>query len=474
MVFSSILFLLVFLPIFLLAYQFTPESKKNLLILLVSILFYAWGVAPKFILIVLISLCINYYVVSAIHMKSQYKKQLLLLSITINLGLLAYFKYFNFFIDNVNLALEAFDYKAIYFTKVLLPIGISFFTFQSLTYTIDVYRNKHAPLKKLSDYLLYILMFPQLIAGPIVRFNTIADDIENRHASANYEQRLEGVYRFILGLSKKVIIANVLGAQVELIYQLPTLELTISLAWIAVIAYSFQIYYDFSGYSDMAIGLGKILGFSFPENFNNPYTSKSITEFWRKWHITLGEWMRDYLYIPLGGNRSSSVSRLYMNLCVVFVLSGLWHGASWNFVIWGIWHGLFLILDRLFLLRITNKMGEIPSVAFTYVVVLVGWVFFSIEDLSQAKTHLITMFSISNAPSTIQLGKEFWVTIVIATFFAFLTLTKFGKRWQDYVFFQKRSVKSHFILFSISAILLLLCISYITSSGFNPFIYFRF
>ncbi|MCQ2284137.1 MAG: MBOAT family protein, partial [Bacteroidales bacterium] len=265
-----------------------------------------------------------------------------------NLGLLAYFKYANFFIDNLNALLEICHLQPVPWIKVVLPIGISFFTFQSLTYTIDVYRKVHAPLQHLLDYLLYILMFPQLVAGPIVRFNTIADDILDRRHNDTIDHKLYGVYRFVLGLAKKVLIANILGEQVDSFYAMPHEIVTGSTARIAALAYTFQIYFDFSGYSDMAIGLGYLLGFQFPENFNSPYTSQSISEFWRRWHMTLGAWFKDYLYIPLGGNRMKPF-RNYLNLGIVFLVCGIWHGAGWNFILWGIWHGFFIISDKLFL-----------------------------------------------------------------------------------------------------------------------------
>ncbi len=434
--------------------------------------FYAWG-APSFIFLVLVSLIVNFYIVKQLYQKPN-QKGYLILSVLINLGLLGYFKYANFFIDNVNFLIENFGGQPVSWTKVLLPIGISFFTFQSLTYTVDVYRNVHKPFDKLSNYLLYILMFPQLIAGPIVRFNTIADDIKDRKSNENLENKLLGIYRFTIGLSKKMLIANVLGEQVDLIYTMPLDQVNSSLAWIAIVAYSFQIYFDFSGYSDMAIGLGKIIGFNFPENFNNPYNSQSITEFWKRWHITLGDFMKYYLYIPLGGNRVDTKRRLYFNLALVFLLSGLWHGASWNFVIWGAWHGLFLILDRVFLIKLLSYTGKLPRVFVTYVVVLVGWVFFRIENFSQAFFYIKKMFSLDYANSFQSFPKEFNVTLIIGFVFSFIVLFKFGKWLETKTFYAKLDSKKHILYFTLSILFLIICSSYITSSGFNPFIYFRF
>ncbi len=473
MVFSHILFLYVFLPLFLLVYHCVGKSIKNYVILAFSILFYAWG-APSFIILVLISLITNYYIVDLLDKKNKYRRSLLTASVLLNLGLLGYFKYANFFIDNVNFILESMSFQRIEWIKVALPIGISFFTFQSLTYTLDVYRKVHKPLERLSDYLLYILMFPQLIAGPIVRFNTIADDIRDRSSNETAENKLHGLYRFSIGLSKKVLLANVLGEQVDMIYSLPAEQIDTMYAWIAVIAYSFQIYFDFSGYSDMAIGLGKMIGFKFPENFDNPYNSGSISEFWRRWHITLGQFMKYYLYIPLGGNRVTNRSRLYFNLIVVFLLSGLWHGASWNFVIWGAWHGIFLILDRIFLLNLLEKAGKWISVPFTYLIVLIGWVFFRVENFSSAIFYLKKMFSFSILEIPNRFDNDFIVILIIGCLFSFLTLTKPGKKLERLTFYSQFSNSTHVLVFLLAIILFVICSAYLTASDFNPFIYFRF
>ena len=343
MVFSSHIFLLYFLPAFLLLYFVVPAKGRNIVLLLASIVFYAWG-APDFILILLASTVANFYVVRLMH-KAQApraKKLWCALAITICLGLLAYFKYANFFVENVNALLAAFGLGTMTWTKVLLPIGISFFSFQSVTYVVDVYRGINKPMERLTDYVVYIIMFPQLIAGPIVRYTDIADQIAAQRR-LRWEECLQGLYRFVIGLSKKVLIADVIGRTVDVAQGGDIAAMDMGTAWITIIAYTMQLYFDFSGYSDMAIGLGRIMGFKFPENFNNPYTSASISEFWRRWHITLGAFMRNYLYIPLGGNRKGK-GRTYLNLWLVFLLSGLWHGASWNFVLWGAYHGFFLVL----------------------------------------------------------------------------------------------------------------------------------
>lgn len=473
MLFSSILFLCIFLPLVLVAYHIVGHKYRNYILLVSSLVFYAWG-APKFVFLLLASLAVNFYVVQQIHKDANHKQFYLWSSVLINLGLLAYFKYANFFIDNFNALLEIGGKQPVQWTSVVLPIGISFFTFQSMTYTIDVYRKVHEPLEKITDYFLYILMFPQLIAGPIVRFNTVADVIIDRKKNETIDEKLHGMYRFVIGLSKKMLIANVLGEQVDAIYALPHSDVSTALVWMAALAYSFQIYFDFSGYSDMAIGLGRIFGFKFPENFNNPYVSQNITEFWRRWHITLSDWMRDYLYIPLGGNRVNTKMHLYANLITVFLISGLWHGASWNFVIWGAWHGGFLILDRLFLIKLFKRIGILPRVLFTYLVVVIGWVIFRIENLADIRFYLGKLFSADLSVSNYNLSAESKYILLLAALFSIITLTNFGKRLQTLVFYTQYKRSIHIIVSIVILLLLVINISAVTSSDFNPFIYFRF
>tara|TARA_B100000809_G_C15137470_1_gene531330 strand:+ start:1540 stop:2970 length:1431 start_codon:yes stop_codon:yes gene_type:complete len=476
MVFSSSLFLLLFLPIFLGFYHLAATKYKNRIILIASLLFYAWG-APKFVFAIVASVIVNFYLIDFMYKSDAKRKRiwLLAISISINLGLLLYFKYANFFIDNLNGVLSSFGIVEIGWTSVVLPIGISFFTFQSLTYSIDVYRGTHKPLKTPIQYLVYIMLFPQMIAGPIVRFHEIADQIVDREALETIDNKLLGFFRFGIGLAKKVLIANVLGLEADRIFSLAETDLTTPIMWIGSLAYTFQIYYDFSGYSDMAIGLGKILGFKFPENFNNPYVSKSITEFWRRWHITLGSFMRDYLYIPLGGSRVSSKSRLYFNLWVVFLLSGLWHGAAWNFVLWGAFHGLFLILDRIILLRFYHIIGKYPSVLITFIITVVGWVLFRSESLDQAWIYLYKMFEMDFSHVDYYLDREFWIILVVAVFFAFITMFKVGLKLEKMFFYaEKYSTKGYVASTILFLVLMIVCIANITSSGFNPFIYFRF
>jgi len=474
MVFSSSLFLLYFFPAFLILYYFSGKKLKNITALIASIFFYAWG-APDFIFVVFTSIIIDFYLVKKLYNSDSRKirRILLSLSVILNIGLLAYFKYANFFIENVNEICSYFGYSGISWLNIALPIGISFFSFQKVTYSVDVYRKVHKPLKKLSDYALYILMFPQLIAGPIVRYNEIAVQIEDRSANENIDNRLTGFFRFILGLSKKVLIANVLGKEVDQIFALSEVELTSYLAWMGVIAYTFQIYFDFSGYSDMAIGIGRMIGFKFPENFNNPYISQSITEFWRRWHITLGRWMKDYLYIPLGGNKVSP-KRLYFNLWIVFLISGLWHGAAWNFIIWGAFHGFFLVADRLFLLKVYSKIGKFSSIAITFFITMIGWVLFRAENLHESGIFLTKMFSFDFSPTSYFLNEKFFMILFIAIFFSFWGVFKRIEIFQDRLFFSGKKDVSIILMSGFAIIFLIINLASITSSDFNPFIYFRF
>jgi alginate O-acetyltransferase complex protein AlgI len=338
---------------------------------------------------------------------------------------------------------------------------------------VDVYRKVHKPLERFWDYQLYIILFPKLVAGPIIRYHDLADQIEDRSHNDSVDNRLTGFYRFVIGLAKKVLIANHMGAQADAILSMDFATLDSGTAWIGILAYTFQIYFDFSGYSDMAIGLGKMIGFRFPENFDNPYTSQSITEFWRRWHITLGAWMRNYLYIPLGGNRVGSKHRLYFNLWFVFLASGLWHGASWSFVLWGAYHGLFLVLERLFLQKLYQKAGKLVSTLFTFFVVVIGWVFFRIEDIAQAFAFVKRLF-VFEFGSFAAGDLEFYTFFVVAVFFAFFAYGKTGKRIQQQVFFLPYSSQKHIPAFVVTLVLFMLCISSITGFGFNPFIYFRF
>lgn len=475
MVFSSITFLVYFLPVFLLAYHLTPNKFKNACILIFSIVFYAWG-GPKFIFVILGTTLLDFILVKNMHeaKSSRAKKQLLVISLLMNLGLLFYFKYSNFFIDNINAVLGTMGVKEISWLKIALPIGISFYTFESVTYVVDVYRGVHKPLKNFWHYQTYILLFPKLIAGPIVRYHDIADQITDRERNYTPDVKLSGFYTFCIGLAKKVIIANTIGAQADDVFKLDPAQMDSAAAWVGALAYTFQIYFDFSGYSDMAIGLCKMMGFRLPENFNNPYLSSSITEFWRRWHMTLGSWMKNYLYIPLGGNRVSSAAKLYRNLFIVFLLSGLWHGASWNFIIWGAFHGLFLVLERLFLLKVYDKTGRIVSTVLTFLIVVVGWVYFRIDDLDYANHIVKTMFSFNFFDGKFALHNDFYFSLGLAVFFSFFACTAYTRKIQENVYGENHTRASNTVLLVSSVLLFYISLSYIAALDFNPFIYFRF
>jgi alginate O-acetyltransferase complex protein AlgI len=476
MVFSSSLFLLYFFPIFLLVYYLADTRYKNGVILAFSVFFYAWG-APKFLFVILASIIVDFYLSHAIYdsEKPRRKKAILIFSVCLNVSILLYFKYANFFVENINALLGYTGASPLHWTNIALPIGISFFTFHELSYIIDVYRGVNKPMKRITDYAVYILLFPQLIAGPIIRYKEITNQIIDRHHQETIDNRLTGFFRFVIGLSKKVLIANVLSVEVDRLFALPPEMLSASLAWTAAIAYSFQIYFDFSGYSDMAIGIARMLGILFPENFDNPYISKSITEFWRRWHISLGRWMRDYLYIPLGGNQVKSKARLYFNLWLVFLISGFWHGAAWNFIVWGAFHGMFLIADRLFLLRITERIGKIPSMMLTYLIVIIGWVFFRSNTIEHSFGFLKAMAGLNKHlfadPIT---DIKFYIILFIAAIFAFSGAFEKIHHIQQVVLFRSPAPARTLAFGLTSLALIFLCLGSISSTGFNPFIYFRF
>jgi len=473
MVFSSVLFLFFFLPITLLLYYITRKRYKNLVALLASVVFYAWG-APLFVFVIFGSIICDFIFAKYIHKSQGLKKKLLLsAAITLNVGILVYFKYANFFVDNVNTLLYSFGFTEIHWVKIALPIGISFFTFHEMSYIIDVYRGVKPPMKNILNYALYILFFPQLIAGPIIRFNEISDQIEDRSYQFTVDNHLLGFFRFVIGLAKKVLIANVLGEEADRIFALGFDDLTTPVAWLGVLAYAFQIYFDFSGYSDMAIGLARMMGFIFPENFNNPYISQSITEFWRRWHMSLSRWMRDYLYISLGGNRVS-VPRMYFNLIFVFLISGFWHGAEWNFILWGAFHGLFLILDRLFLLKLLKRIGKFPSILFTFFITLLGWVLFRCESLEQIKNYFTRLFDFSFRPTDLYFDSRFVVILFVGIFFSFFGAFGGVEKWQEHVYASGQKNRNVIFLSLFSIFLFVICSSAVISSGFNPFIYFRF
>jgi len=485
MVFSSNVFLLYFMPAFFLVYFLMPKKTRNYVLLLASLIFYAWG-APEFIIQLIASLIANFFIVRWMCKteKPTAKKWLCGLSIFISMGLLLFYKYGNFTMQNLNALLGLTGHAPLSWKRIMLPIGISFFSFQSVTYTLDTYRGVNPPLRKLSDYMLYITMFPQLIAGPIVRYTDVADQIRERESTM--ADRLQGFYRFVIGLCKKILIADVIGLRVdqmlgaanmdaaglsEVVSRISTLDT--GSAWLVALAYTFQIYFDFAGYSDMAIGLGRIMGFKFPENFDNPYTSKSITEFWRRWHKTLGAFIMNYLYIPLGGNRKGQ-ARTYLNLWICFLLSGLWHGASWNFVVWGALHGLFICLDKLFLGKVMKKIGTVPSVILTFLTVNIIWVFFRIEDLGLAWTFVTRMFAFDFSSFAFDGNTQVYTTMIIAAIFSFITLTGWGKKLEQKAYYTDYTDRQHIWVWIIAAVAFIFCVAALNATSFSPFIYFRF
>ena len=471
MVFSSIEFIFYFLPVVLLVYYLVPKAAKNIVLLIASLLFYAWG-APNFICIFIASMICNFMITNKMHRTpgGKARKGWLAASLVLNIGILAYFKYMNFFVDNLNALLQFTHHNTLNIARIALPIGISFFTFQSISYTVDVYRRVTEPLRHWYDYMLYISLFPQLIAGPIIRYNTIAEQLVSRDITM--EDRVAGFYRFAIGLGKKVLIANTVAMVADEVFAMDYATMSSGTAWIGVLAYTFQIYFDFSGYSDMAIGIGRMLGFRFSENFNVPYISQSISEFWRRWHITLGGFMKEYLYIPLGGNRISP-RRTYFNLTVVFLISGLWHGASWTFVLWGLFHGFFLILDRLFMLNLLKKAGRFPSILLTFLVVVLGWVLFRAETVCAAAGYYKALFAFRGG-LTATLTPQFVLFFALAVVFSFLPVLKIGDRWMERIFGGVYSKRMAIGLFLITIMLFFLSVGTLAVTDFNPFIYFRF
>ena len=389
MVFSSPIFLFLFLPIVLAVNFLLPIRLRNLWLLIMSLIFYGWG-EPRFVLVMIASIVVNFALglwVDRVRGRPA-ARRVMALGIALNIGLLAVYKYANFAVDNLNTVLAALGAAPIPLAPIALPIGISFFTFQAFSYVIDVERRDGPVQKNPLDVALFVSLFPQLIAGPIVRYRDVAAQIVER--TITREGFTRGVERFLIGLGKKMLIANTVAVPADAIFAIPADQLTAGVAWLGVVCYALQIYYDFSGYSDMAIGLGLMLGFHFLENFNYPYISRSMTEFWRRWHISLSTWFRDYLYIPLGGNQRAP-ARTYFNLVVTFFLCGLWHGAAWTFVIWGLYHGLFLVIERLGAGRWLERWPAPARHGYALAVVLVGWVFFRSATLADAMRFLAAM-----------------------------------------------------------------------------------
>lgn len=464
MVFSSMVFLWGFLPIIFIGYFIINDNYKNLLLLLGSLIFYAWG-EPKYIWLMLCSILINYGIGLLMEKYEKQKKLLLILDVIINIGILGYFKYFCFLLQIVYSCMGT----TVELTEIRLPIGISFFTFQILSYIIDLYRGHYRAQKNFVHLALYISFFPQLIAGPIVQYKDIDEQLNYRICTL--EKTAWGIRKFVYGLGKKVIIANIIARCVDTIYNLDYTDLTGILAWIGAVLYTLQIYYDFSGYSDMAIGLGRIFGFDFQENFNYPYMSCSIQEFWQKWHISLGTWFKEYLYIPLGGNRRGG-GRTYLNLVIVFFATGLWHGASFNFILWGLYHGLFQIIERLGLKKFLVKHRVIAHI-YTFMIFTFGWVLFRSDNLIQAGVMVKRMLMPwEYTQSSILMRRVFGNKTVVVIFAGILGCGFIQIFMRKAKIFEK--IKNSYLEVAYCSMIFIFCIAMLASSTYNPFIYFRF
>ncbi|WP_195263129.1 MBOAT family protein [Clostridium sp. 1001275B_160808_H3] len=456
MVFSSLIFIFRFLPIFVGVYYITPYKYKNLCILIFSLFFYSFG-EPKYFPIMVSSIIVDYTISLLIqkNFKNRSKcKVLLLISIVFNIGILIYFKYSNFFIENINLLFNSSIRKI----NLALPLGISFYTFQTLSYTIDVYKGKVEAERNLIDFGAFVSLFPQLIAGPIVKYSDINKEIKNRSITmSNFELGLE---EFIIGLSKKVLIANNIGMLWSEISSKELVNISTPLAWIGIISFSFQIYFDFSGYSSMAIGLGKMIGFNFPNNFNFPYISRSITEFWRRWHITLGSWFKEYVYIPLGGNRVKK-RRVFFNLLIVWFLTGFWHGAEYTFILWGLYFFVLLYIEKIFLEKVLKKY-VIFSHLYTIFFLIIGWCLFAISDITTLSIYIKKMFAMDFRSDWIYYTRNYFIVIILCIIFSTPIVLKIYSKLN-------KVIKSIIIV-----LLFIMSVAYLVDSSYNPFLYFRF
>lgn len=468
MVFSSIVFLFTFLPITLILYYISPRKMKNIVLLLISLIFYAWG-EPVYVFLMMFTTVFDYLIGLLINKYRRNKiksKRIFIFAVLVNLGILGFFKYYGFVIENIN---SVFSLN-IGYNQLPLPIGISFYTFQTLSYVIDVYLDKVKVQKSLISFGLYVTMFPQLVAGPIVRYTDI--DYQLKHRTHSMNKFGEGVDRFIQGLSKKVLLANNIGMIFTSIQQYDASEISVLTAWLAITAYTLQLYFDFSGYSDMAIGLGKMLGFDFIENFNYPYISKSVTEFWRRWHISLGSWFREYVYIPLGGNRCSTIFQL-RNLCIVWFLTGLWHGADWNFILWGLYYGLILIIEKFLLKDILERMPSFIQHIYTMVLVMIGWTFFGIESIQKSLEYIKVMFFLNGNKIIDSTFIYYLHTNLILLIILILCSTPIVNKVFKKII-QNGRMEGVTLAVTVQFVLLFLSIAYLVNETYNPFLYFRF
>lgn len=458
MVFSSIPFLFFFLPVFLIIYFIVPFKIKNIILLLFSLLFYAWG-EPVYILLMLFSSIVDYSNGQLMKHFPNKKKYFMILSVLINLGLLGFFKYSDFLISNINSLLHV----KLPLLKLGLPIGISFFTFQTMSYSIDVYRGKVKVENNFLTFMTYVCMFPQLIAGPIVRYETVHEELH--HRKITYQGFCDGLIRFLQGLFKKVLIANSVGYVYMSIISIEFSSISMLTAWLAIISFSLQIYFDFSGYSDMAIGMGKMLGFTYLENFNYPFISKSITEFWRRWHISLSSWFKDYVYIPLGGNRKHQIR----NILIVWGLTGLWHGASWNFIIWGLYFGILLILEKFVFQKYLERIPNLIKHGITIFLVLISFWIFAFDDMSMLTNFGKILFGLSGNSlideQFLFYFSSYGILILIGCIFSTPIYQKMKERIKG---------KWLYVMPVLYFILLVITTSLLISDTYNPFLYFRF
>lgn len=476
MVFSSPVFLFLFLPLTLLFVWLTGNRQaQNTVLLVASLLFYAWG-ESLYVLLMLATALVNYLCGLAVD-RFQDRKLWLVLAVVLNIGALAWFKYANFLVDSLNVVLSGSGLPPLQLDPVHLPIGVSFFIFQGLSYVIDVYRREAVVQTRPGSVALYIALFPQLIAGPIVRYQDVADQLLERHVDV--ARFASGIRRFIIGLAKKVLIADQVARIADAIFKQDVETLPPTVAWLGLLAYAMQIYFDFSGYSDMAIGLGRLFGFEFMENFRRPYIARSVREFWQRWHISLSTWFRDYLYIPLGGNRIGP-SRTYVNLFIVFLLTGLWHGASWNFVVWGLIHGLLLVIERMGFGRVLARLPAALSTAYTVFVVLLAWVFFRETDITRAWHYTLSLFGGVQGDAVLHhaslyLSHTTLLALVVAVLGALDVHTRFAGLLRLAPSGMWLPGGRRGALEVAGLVLLLLLVGmHIASTTFSPFIYFRF
>ena len=470
MVFSSLFFICIFLPVTLILYYVVPKKLKNFVLLLMSLVFYAWG-EPVYVLLMIFSIIFNYLSARSISYYAEAEKKkakviTFIFNIIINLGLLCFFKYYGFVIENIN----AVAHTNIPIHSLALPIGISFYTFQTLSYVIDVYKNNVKVQKNIINFGAYITMFPQLIAGPIVRYADIEVQLNERILSL--DKIAEGATYFVIGLAKKVLLANNVGMLFTQIMATPAAERAALTTWLGVIAFTFQIYFDFSGYSDMAVGLGKMLGFDFLQNFNYPYISKSATEFWRRWHISLGTWFREYLYIPLGGNRVGAFRHI-INILIVWILTGFWHGASWNFVLWGLYYAVLLIFEKYIYGKGLAKLPSFLQIIYSIIVTLFGWLIFSSNSIGELVLNFKSMFNMFNVGAANAETLYYFKTNIILLIACGLCSTPLVFNIFNKLASRKETI-CHIICVCAYAIIFIMSIAYLVNSTYNPFLYFRF